>query len=160
MIISYPIFSALMATILAQVIKIPLNYIKTNKWNFKLVFSTGGMPSSHTATVVALTTAIGILEGIHSNDFAISFILTVVVMHDATGVRRQAGEHAELLNQLVQDFNGLLEILKHPNTKNYETKEKLKELLGHKPLEVFFGALFGIMVAVFLFSLYPFPEDF
>ncbi|SET92451.1 hypothetical protein SAMN05421676_11116 [Salinibacillus kushneri] len=156
MFISYPILAALLAPLLAQVIKIPLYYVKNRKWKLELLFSTGGMPSSHTATVVSLTTAMALMEGIQSNSFAISLILTIIVMHDATGVRRQAGRHAVVLNQMAQDFHRLVNTLKHHKMNNYEKREQLKELLGHKPLEVFFGALFGIIVAIVLYNFYPF----
>ncbi|QHS22100.1 divergent PAP2 family protein [Virgibacillus sp. MSP4-1] len=158
MVISYPILAALLASLLAQVIKIPLHYIRKREWKFELLFSTGGMPSSHTATVVSLTTAMAMTEGIQSNAFAISLILTIIVMHDATGVRRQAGQHAVALNQMAKDFQQLVGTLKHHNLNNYEKREQLKELLGHKPLEVFFGALFGLIVGLILYSFYPFPK--
>jgi uncharacterized protein len=152
---SYPVLAALLGVFLAQFMKIPLHYIAANEWKFSLMFSTGGMPSSHTATVVALTTAMGLSEGFSSNEFAICLVLAVIVMHDATGVRRHAGYHAELLNQLSTDFRNLLAVLKHPKLKSYETREKLKELLGHKPAEVFFGALLGIVIALLLYEFYP-----
>ncbi|MBB6455395.1 hypothetical protein HNQ94_003895 [Salirhabdus euzebyi] len=154
MIISYPIAAAFLGTFLAQFIKIPIHYMATKEWKFSLMFSTGGMPSSHTATVVSLAMAIGLSEGYLSNHFAISLVLAVIVMHDATGVRRHAGHQAELLNQLTNDFTNLLEVIRHPNLKRYETRKKLKELLGHKPAEVFFGAILGIVVALLLFGIY------
>jgi hypothetical protein len=77
-------------------------------------------------------------------------------MHDATGVRRHAGYHAEVLNKLLVDFNRLIETLKNPNLKKTESREKLKELLGHQPAEVFFGAITGIIVGVLTYHFYPF----
>ncbi len=114
------------------------------------------MPSSHTATVVGLASAMGLSLGFRSNEFAISFVLAIIVMHDAMGIRRHAGYHAALLNQLATDFSNLLEIIKHPNPNNYATREKLKELLGHQPAEVFFGALLGFIIALILYPIYPF----
>lgn len=120
------------------------------------MFSTGGMPSSHTATIISLTTAIGITSGVQSNEFAIAVIVSLIVMHDAMGVRRHAGYHAEVLNTLLADFNVLIETLKHPSLKKTESREKLKELLGHQPAEVFFGAITGIIVGYLTYLVYPF----
>lgn len=158
MFLSYPILAALLGMLIAQFIKIPLHFITTKEWNWKLMFSTGGMPSSHTATIISLTTAIAILEGIASNQFAICVVLAAIVMHDATGVRRHAGYHAEVLNQLLLDFNELIETVmaSNSNIKKTETREKLKELLGHQPIEVFFGALLGIVVGIITYQVYPF----
>lgn len=77
-------------------------------------------------------------------------------MHDATGVRRHTGYHAEVLNKLLVDFNRLIDTLKNPNIKKTESREKLKELLGHQPTEVFFGAITGIIVGVLTYYVYPF----
>src|SRR5699024_1545943 len=98
------LIAALSAIVFAQVIKIPIRFIFTREFMPGLAFSTGGMPSSHSAAVAALTTSIAISEGLSSPLFAISFIFSVITMFDASGVRRQAGEHAALLNLLVQDI--------------------------------------------------------
>ncbi|HAM79306.1 divergent PAP2 family protein [Ornithinibacillus bavariensis] len=152
---NYPLIAALSAIIFAQVIKIPIRFIATREFLPGLAFSTGGMPSSHSAAVSALSTAIGIVEGFSSTIFAVSAIFSVITMFDASGVRRHAGEHATLLNQLVKDFQIVIAGAKNWDSKrDYEKKEDLKELLGHKPIEVFFGALSGIMVAILLYQLY------
>ncbi|GIO28621.1 divergent PAP2 family protein [Ornithinibacillus bavariensis] len=152
---NYPLIAALSAIIFAQVIKIPIRFIATREFMPGLAFSTGGMPSSHSAAVSALSTAIGIVEGFSSTIFAVSAIFSVITMFDASGVRRHAGEHATLLNQLVKDFQIVIAGAKNWDSKrDYEKKEDLKELLGHKPIEVFFGALSGIMVAILLYQLY------
>jgi hypothetical protein len=114
------------------------------------------MPSSHTATIISLTTAIGLTSGFFSNEFAICVVVSTIVMHDAMGVRRHAGYHAEVLNKLLADFNSLIETLKEPGLKKPEAREKLKELLGHQPAEVFFGAITGIIVGVLTYQFYPF----
>lgn len=147
---NYPLWTALIAIALAQVIKIPLAFFATRKLNMSLLTSTGGMPSSHSAAVTGVSTAIAIEHGLDSSLFAISAVFAVVVMFDATGVRRHAGYHATVLNQLVLDFNRLVEEVKTWPKK--ENEQKLKELLGHQPIEVFFGALLGIILA---FVLYP-----
>ena len=127
---NYVLESAILANVLAQLIKVPICLITKRKWNPALVFSTGGMPSSHSAFVAALTTAIALVDGIGSTTFAISFCLASVVIYDAMGVRRHAGQHAKMLNQLLDD------------------QKRFKELLGHEPLETFCGTLFGIFIAI------------
>jgi uncharacterized protein len=156
MLFSYPIWAALLGMLVAQFAKIPIHLYTSRELKWKLMFSTGGMPSSHTSTIISLTTAIGLTSGFQSNEFAICVVVSAIVMFDATGVRRHAGYHAEVLNKLLTDFNGLIEALKDQNLKKTEYKEKLKELLGHKPLEVFFGVLTGILVGILTFYFYPF----
>lgn len=149
-----PLISALCAIIFAQVIKVPIRFMFTREFIPGLVFSTGGMPSSHSAAVVALTTSIGINEGVSTPLFAASFIFSVIIMFDATGVRRQAGEHAVLLNLLVNDIQTFFgEAKDWHNKKAYEKRKELKELLGHKPIEVFFGIITGIIVALIVTAI-------
>ncbi|WML38212.1 divergent PAP2 family protein [Neobacillus sp. OS1-2] len=156
MFLSYPILAALLGMLFAQFVKIPIHYITSRELKWNLMFSTGGMPSSHTATIISLTTAIGLTSGFKSNEFAICVVVSMIVMHDATGVRRHAGYHAEVLNTLLADWNRLIETLKNPNLKKTESREKLKELLGHQPAEVFFGVITGIIVGVLTYLAYPF----
>jgi uncharacterized protein len=156
MILSYPILAALLGMLIAQFAKIPIHFLTSGELKWNLMFSTGGMPSSHTAATISLTTAIGITSGFYSNVFAICVVVSAIVMHDATGVRRHAGYHAEVLNKLLADFNSLIETLKDPNLKKTESREKLKELLGHQPAEVFFGVITGIIVGVLTYYFYPF----
>ncbi|MBO0961377.1 divergent PAP2 family protein [Neobacillus sp. MM2021_6] len=156
MFLSYPILAALLGMLFAQFVKIPIHYITSRELKWNLMVSTGGMPSSHTATIISLTTAIGLTSGFQSNEFAICVVVSMIVMHDATGVRRHAGYHAEVLNTLLADWNRLIETLKNPNLKKTESREKLKELLGHQPAEVFFGVITGIIVGVLTYLAYPF----
>ena len=156
MFLSFPICAALLGMLIAQFVKIPIDFLASRELKWSLMFSTGGMPSSHTATIISLTTAIGITSGVQSNEFAIAVIVSLIVMHDAMGVRRHAGYHAEVLNTLLVDFNVLIETLKHPSLKKTESREKLKELLGHQPAEVFFGAITGIIVGYLTYLVYPF----
>lgn len=150
---NFPLISALTAIVFAQVIKVPIQFVVTKQFKPGLVFSTGGMPSSHSAAVSALTTGVGLLDGIGSTTFAISFIISIIIMFDATGVRRHAGEQATVLNQLVKDFHLFIEEAKDWNKKEeYEKRKELKELLGHQPIEVFFGSLSGVGIAFLLYS--------
>lgn len=127
------------ALFLAQALKVIISLFTERKLNFRKFLDTGSMPSSHTSSVVSLATAIGIREGIQSSIFAISIVFAVVVMYDATGVRRAAGKQASVLNKIV------INIKKREGYAIIE--ENLKELLGHTPLEVLGGTVLGIMVA-------------
>lgn len=144
-----PLMAAITGILFAQFVKVPIRLIVTKEFIPKLVFSTGGMPSSHTAAVTALTTSIGLIEGFDTTLFAASFIFSVIIMFDASGVRRQAGKHAELLNELVRDVQYFAREARDWNKKaDYEKRQELKELLGHKPIEVFFGAITGIIIGI------------
>ena len=130
--------SGLLSAFIAQFIKV-ITYLYTHKKiNFKIFTTTGGMPSSHTAGVIALSTSIALIEGIDSLLFAVSFGFSLVIMQDATGLRRAAGKTAATLNRLVDEF-----VQKNKDIKPYTA---LKELLGHTPLEVFCGMILGIII--------------
>lgn len=152
---NFPLIAALSAIVFAQVIKVPIRLVVTREFEPGLVFGTGSMPSSHSAAVSALTTAIGITQGVGSIPFAIAFIFSIITMFDASGVRREAGEHAIILNQLVKDFQRFIDEAAHWHDKaEYEKIAELKTLLGHKPIEVFVGALTGIGVAFLISPLF------
>lgn len=121
-----------------QLFKLITEIIKTKKFNFKKIMQAGGMPSSHTAVVVSLTTMVGKSEGITSPIFGVALIFAFIVMYDAAGVRRAAGKQAELLNKIVNT----------PGLTGVEVSEKLVEVLGHTPVQVFVGALIGIIVGL------------
>ena len=124
----------------AQFMKIILTGIIEKKWDFsRLFFGLGGMPSSHSAVVTSIATAVGIARGFYSVEFAVSTFFAFIVMTDAAGVRRAAGRQAAVLNKIVQDMIS--------GGKNLSS-EKLKELLGHTPFEVIIGALLGILIAL------------
>jgi hypothetical protein len=131
---------ALVAWAIAQGSKSPVEYLRTRHWDWSLYLRAGGMPSSHTALVVAVTHAIGLTEGFDSAPFALAFVVAMIVVYDATGVRRQAGLHAEVINALVRDL-----VAGHPLK-----QAKLIELLGHSPLEALAGGLLGLIVAQLL----------
>ncbi|EGL84233.1 acid phosphatase/vanadium-dependent haloperoxidase related protein [Caldalkalibacillus thermarum TA2.A1] len=157
---NYPFWAAITAIALAQLIKVPLYYIPNRTLNWGLIFSTGGMPSSHSAAVTSLSTAVAIEHGLESTLFAISAVLALIVMFDAAGVRRHAGEQAVVLNRLVEDVNQLIEEMKNWNMQTKQVKrKKLKELLGHQPIEVLMGGLFGIGVAFLCLFIWDMLAD-
>ena len=130
--------AGVLAAFFAQVIKFFIFTIKTRKINFKIFTTTGGMPSSHSAGVMGLSTAVGITTGFESTILAVAFGYALITMYDAAGVRRAAGKTAACLNRMMDDFY------------NHDVQAiggKLKELLGHTPLEVIMGAIFGILFA-------------
>ena len=128
---------------IAQISKLVINLIIEKRILIERLFGDGGMPSGHSATVTSLAVIVGWTEGFGSAAFAIAFVLAVVVMHDACGVRRETGKHAASIKELAEALNSMV------HESDYEVRtEKLKVLVGHTPLQVFFGALLGITVAV------------
>ena len=121
-----------------QTFKVIWELVKTHKLNFKRIMGAGGMPSSHTAIVVSITTMIGKDYGVDSAIFAVSAIFAAVVMYDATGVRRAAGKQARILNKIIET----------PGLTGIQMQEKLVELLGHTPIQVWVGAVIGIIVGL------------
>lgn len=152
--LNFPLWMAIFAIFFAQFIKVPILFALTRKVDWSLIVSTGGMPSSHSAAVTALATGVGLDSGFDSSIFAVATIFAIITMYDATGVRRQAGEHAAILNQLRKDFNRFISEAKDwPYMNEQEMRKELKELLGHKPIEVFFGALTGIFLTLIVYSI-------
>ena len=137
------LLAGVLAAFFAQVIKFFIFTIKSRKVNFKIFTTTGGMPSSHSAGVMGLATAVGLIEGFDSVLFAIAIGFALITMYDAAGVRRAAGKTAACLNRRMDDF------YKHDVQ---AIGGKLKELLGQTPFEVIMGALFGIAFAYFIHS--------
>ena len=135
------IFVAFSGIVAAQIIKCVLHLISKRKLDLRLFTTTGGMPSSHSAGVMGLSTTVGLIQGFQSVEFAIALGYAFIVMYDAAGVRRAAGKQAACLNKIIEDF------YKH---ELLELGGKLKELLGHTPLQVFVGALFGIAYAYYI----------
>ena len=134
---------------LAQVIKTIIDVIINREWNPERLVGSGGMPSCHSATVCAMATSSGLIYGMQSFEFAISCILAVIVMYDARGVRRETGNQAVLLNHMMDYFN----TLESPQKKIEFNQEKLKELIGHTPLQVVVGALLGVGIALILYQI-------
>jgi hypothetical protein len=131
-------WSALCAWFLAQTIKMVGHFAATKKIDFRYWVSTGGMPSAHSAMVCALATSVAFVAGLHSALFAVATAFAIVVMFDAQSVRHAAGMQARLLNQMVD------ELFKE----KHFASQKLKEFLGHTPLEVFMGMILGILVGI------------
>ena len=137
---------AVIAYFAAQILKIFTTLWRDGEFRLSTLVSSGGMPSSHSSTVVALAISCARIYGVSSPLFAVCFILAAIVMYDATGVRRAAGEQAKVLNHIVTDlFSG---------DPNYSEKA-LKELIGHTPLQVVMGALLGLLIGLFMPSLAP-----
>jgi uncharacterized protein len=135
---NHVLFVSLFACILAQVIKAVVGFIQQGKLDFRSLVGTGGMPSAHSALVTALATGIGQTSGWESGIFAIAVIFAIIVMYDASGVRQAAGKQARILNQIMDE-------LSHGETKF--TEDRLKELLGHTPVQVIAGAALGTVVS-------------
>ncbi len=134
------LLAPLVAWAIAQAAKVILTSMHQRKLNLRVLAETGGMPSSHAAIVMGMTTAVGKYAGVSSAAFAIALIFSFVVMYDAAGLRRAAGRQAAILNRLVEDLvhmRGMQE-------------QRLRELLGHTPVEVLVGAVLGIAVGLIL----------
>lgn len=131
--------NAVIAWITAQVLKVIIYALVNRRLDIRRLFGDGGMPSGHSATVTALAVTAGLECGLDSAAFAVSAILAIIVMHDAMGVRLEAGKHAKALNELLELASSDL-----------ENEVKLKEFVGHTPLQVAFGCLLGLVLAVIL----------
>ena len=133
---------------IAQVLKVFINALVNRKFSLDRLFGDGGMPSGHSATVMALAAMVGIEQGFASPLFAVSAILAIIVMHDAMGVRREAGKHARSIISIVESMNDYFS--EHDD--KIKT-EKLKVLVGHTPLQVVVGSLLGAAIAVLYYFL-------
>ncbi|MCI8622105.1 MAG: divergent PAP2 family protein [Provencibacterium sp.] len=151
---NYLINVGFLAWISAQVAKTILHYLVTGRWVSERMFGAGGMPSSHSALVCSITIGMVRKMGFDSPEFALALTLAAVVMYDAMGVRRAAGEHAKVINKLMFGFQFLDLTRLAQEDEEEEQKlidpeqEKLKEFLGHTPFEVLGGALLGILIAM------------
>lgn len=139
------LIAAIIAWALAQAIKVPVEYFRRQGWDWSILLRAGGMPSSHSALVTAGAHGVGLSQGFDSGLFALAVVFAMIVIYDATGIRRQAGLQAEIINTMLRD---LLE--GHPIS-----QERLREVLGHSPLEAFIGMLLGLVVAQLVVPLWP-----
>jgi len=135
---NHALIVSLLSCVLAQLSKVVVELIYHGKLNFRVIFESGGMPSSHSALVTALATDIGLRKGWDSGEFAIATVFAIIVMYDAAGVRQAAGKQAKILNQMIEElFAG----------DHHLTEIHLKELLGHTPFQVLIGSIMGIVIA-------------
>lgn len=134
------LITAAICWFVAQFLKVLIDYLLEGHFDFARFHGSGGMPSSHSATICGITCAIGFADGINSSMFALSVIMAIIVMHDASNVRKSVGDHAKLLNQ---QFNELIQ--------NGMNQKLFKELIGHKPVEVVAGAILGIVTSTILY---------
>ncbi|PAX53321.1 divergent PAP2 family protein [Brunnivagina elsteri] len=129
---------ALIACLIAQVLKLAIEIIKNRKLNVQVLVTTGGMPSAHSALVTALAAGVGQTLGWQTPDFAVAMVFAIIVMYDAAGVRQAAGKQARILNQMIDELF----------QEHHEFKEdRLKELLGHTPFQVIAGSVLGITIS-------------
>lgn len=135
----------LVGWLVSSLFKIPTYYYVHRRFNLKQAFGTGGMPSSHAATVTATMLGIGLFSGFNHPAFAIAVAVTMIVIYDAAGVRREAGYHAVMINRLIDEY------LNSPKI----NQKKLKEVIGHTPLEVVGGVLSGLMSSTVIWLIWP-----
>lgn len=141
---NHVLISALSAWGIAQIVKLPLDYVFSKRWNWALLISVGGMPSSHSALVTATAFSVGLYDGFASPVFALATAVAMVVIYDATGIRRQAGIHAQTINLLVDE---LLQGRLAP-------EKQLREVLGHTPLEALGGVVLGFIVPLIFWFIW------
>ena len=140
--------AAFLAWMIGQFLKFPLEYLLNKRWNWGIMFSSGGLPSSHSSLVTAVALTVGLQEGFDSALFALSASIGMIVIYDAAGVRRQAGIHAERINAIMKSFfeSGQL---------GEDELDDLKEMLGHTPMEVVSGVLLGVLISLIVLALMP-----
>jgi hypothetical protein len=159
-IINNPVLiTSLVASFLAQILKLPLEYLRTKEWDWSLILSTGGMPSSHSAMVTAAAAGIGHYMGFDTPAFGLAFAVAAVVIYDATNIRRQAGFHAQQINRIINEFiQGKTKPVKEliqGSVKPVKEFEELKEVLGHSPLEALGGIILGILISIAAWQIWP-----
>lgn len=142
--IFYPLISAVIANIAAQALKPLFHYIKTGEKNMGMIVESGGLPSSHTSMVVALTVSIALSEGFDSTAFFISAVFSLITIYDAANVRYYAGQNIAITKQLISDF----ETMTQHKLSDPIYLMKVKSVLGHKWIEVFSGFILGIVIAI------------
>ncbi len=135
-------WAAFFGVLIAQILKPIIYACSGSGWNFRLIFANGGMPSSHTSGVVALTTAIGIQEGFGSTIFILSLVFSLVIMNDAFNVRLETGKQSELLNEWLDFFKDVFK------TNNAFSKTHFKTMVGHTVVQVFWGFIIGVAVGI------------
>lgn len=142
---NYVVYAIAIAWLTAQAIKVVLGIVREKRFNFRWFVGTGGMPSSHAAGVSALASSVGLYHGFDSPHFAVTLLFAIVVLFDAQGVRRATGKQAEILNKILDDIYWKKKI----------QEDRLKELLGHTPIEVLTGSAIGILVSLWCYGVWP-----
>jgi acid phosphatase family membrane protein YuiD len=141
---NHVLWTTIAAWAIAQLVKPALEYLHTRRWSWGLWFSSGGMPSSHSSLVCSAMLSVGLFGGFNTPVFALAVAITMVVVYDAAGVRREAGRHAEKINILIEEmFSG-----------QPISEKQLKEVIGHTPVEVIAGVLLGFATAIVSFLIY------
>jgi hypothetical protein len=143
-IVTNPVMQAVvLAWFLAQLIKLVIDFIRNRKVDWQILSSAGGMPSSHASSITAAMLGVGLFEGFDTPLFGLAFVISMIVLYDAAGVRRQAGRQAEKINKMINEL-----LQGHPLS-----QEQLQEVLGHTPFQVFMGFLLGIGVTLLIWFL-------
>ncbi len=138
-----PLVTGGLAFLLSQTSKVIIYYFKDKEFNIMHFFESAGMPSTHSAMSCSMTLMIGMTEGFSSPLFAVALVFTIIVLYDAMGVRFAAGQQAVVLNKIIEDIY----------SEKVSEREKMKELIGHTPIEVFVGGTIGIAVALIIYAL-------
>jgi uncharacterized protein len=139
------LMTAIAAWVIGQLLKMPGYYLLHHKWNWGMIFSPGGLPSSHSSLITATTLSIGLYHGFSNPLFGLAMAISMIVIYDATGVRRQAGLHARVINEIMQEIFAGRPV----------PEKKLREVLGHTPVEAIAGILLGILIALSYWLLFP-----
>ena len=137
------LITGIIAWAVSQVLKVIVELVVHRSFSFDRLFGDGGIPSSHSATVTSVAIMVGVTCGWASPEFAIAFFLAIIVMHDAMGVRLETGKQAKVINQMLEMFQSL-------DSSELTPEEKLKELVGHTPIQVFSGFILGIIIALLM----------
>lgn len=139
------LISSILGWLVAQILKTLIHLYFSKSFDPERLVGSGGMPSSHSSTVCALATSSGLIYGLESFEFAVTTMLAIIVMYDAMGVRRETGIQAKILNEMIEIFNNM--------NQKVSATDKLKELVGHTPLQVLAGAILGIIIAFIVINI-------
>jgi acid phosphatase family membrane protein YuiD len=139
------LMTAMVAWLIGQFLKLPGYYILHRKWIWGVIFTPGGLPSSHSSLITATTLSIGLFHGFSNPLFGLAIAISMIVIYDATGVRRQAGMHARVINEIMEEIFAGRPI----------PEKQLREVLGHTPIEAIVGILLGILIALAIWLLFP-----
>lgn len=139
------LMTAMSAWLIGQFAKLPGYYLFHRKWKWAIIFSPGGFPSSHSCLMTATALSIGLFNGFNTPIFGLAVAVSMIVIYDATGVRRQAGLHAKMINEIIGEIFAGQPI----------PQKQLREVLGHTPIEAIAGIILGIMIAWTIWILFP-----